>query len=208
MKNVVRSLFFVLLVFSAIDGVAQESGVESHNGFALKGGLNLNLTTTTFGNMSGVGAYLGGVMGVDIGGGSSFRFELLASFRQSGLSSESVLMETAIENTITTSPLFASIPLLYRYQLSENIGVVAGPRIDILLVESGEQTVVVGGVEKTTTTSASLSRLDLGFDIGGDYRLTDNLALELRYGRTLLSLLDSDFSDGLNVIQLGGIYFL
>lgn len=183
--------------------------------FSFGGKAGLNYSSLSGDNDSnGLGFHLGGLMNVGLSDALNFRLELLASSRRMAFSETSELLNVKTKISGSASPLYIAIPIMYKYNVNDKISLMAGPQISFLATNKSSvtTTTTVGSLDPVKTKSTSNSKTgyrssEFGFALGGEYNLSENLGMGLRYVRALQSRTDlTNADDNFNVIQLSALY--
>lgn len=85
---------------------------------------------------------------------------------------------------------FLYIPILAKYMVSEEFGILAGPQANLILDEVGD----------------GYNSFGLDLTLGGNYKITDNFFIEARYGFELTNRISeggSDFKTSYNTLHIG-----
>ncbi|GAB5472125.1 MAG: porin family protein [Maribacter sp.] len=91
---------------------------------------------------------------------------------------------------------YLNIPLMCKYHITEEIAVELGPQIGFLVADSWDDPV----------TGSETNKINLGINIGGGYRLNENLYFQLRFSPGFTKILD-DINLTNGVFQVGAAYF-
>jgi hypothetical protein len=90
---------------------------------------------------------------------------------------------------------YVHLPVMAKYHINDEIAVEFGPQIGFLLADNNED---LGGIDTNS--------VHVGLNIGGGYRLNDNLYFQLRFGPGLSRVInDFDLRNG--VLSIGACYF-
>jgi len=187
-----KKLLVIICVFFAT--YSQAKNVR----FGLKSGLNF---VTTVGEDAGhpdnkTGLYLGGFMNAHITKGFFFHPELSYSIQGRYMDDK--------DNKIKIS--YINLPLLLKMTLggSNKAHLYAGPQMGFLL--NAEQETKQAKVTEIKDISDSMNAIDFSLNLGFSFEVNYNLAIDIRYNRSLTKL----FKDGNKVynelIQLGASY--
>lgn len=91
---------------------------------------------------------------------------------------------------------YLHIPLMGKYQITDQIAVEFGPQIGFLLADNWDDPV----------SGSETNKIDFALNIGGGYRLNENLYFQLRFSSGFTKILDNtNLKNG--VFQVGAAYF-
>lgn len=186
-------------------GLLFSTAVNAQNvRFGVKGGLNYT-TISADDNPDGIGYHFGGTMDVGTLSPVNFRSELLVSVR-TVTSEYTVLGE---EYKFSATPVYVTVPLLAKFNPTNNFSFLVGPQLGFLASneytvtnESGDGMSYFGdGVDDDFRES------ELALALGGEFGMTENVDLGLRYVRGLQSRTESSNADDYyNILQFGVTY--
>lgn len=180
-------------------------------GTVLLGLTTLNAQTIDFGVKAGVnisdireeiadtkmktGLYVGGYMNYKFNDKMSLQPELLFSVQGANIDEE--------DEDFTFK--YINIPLMFQYEIYDNLNVELGPQVGLLL--KGD---LDNGTEERDVKE-HLSKVDFGMNVGATYQLNNGLNFSARYNLGLSNVYDGDFfeDEGKNsVISIGVGYKL
>lgn len=91
---------------------------------------------------------------------------------------------------------YLNIPIMGKYHITDEIAAEFGPQIGFLVADSWDDPV----------TGSETNKINLGINIGGGYRLNENLYFQLRFSPGFTKILDNiNLTNG--VFQVGAAYF-
>lgn len=91
---------------------------------------------------------------------------------------------------------YLNIPLMGKYHITDEIAAEFGPQIGFLVADSWDDPV----------TGSETNKLNFGINIGGGYRLNENLYFQLRFSPGFTKILDNtNLTNG--AFQVGAAYF-
>lgn len=177
MKKIFIAATFV--IFSALTASAQVS-------FGAKAGLNVsNIKETYDGGSTKLDSRLSGHLGAylvyNFKDNMAFQPELV--FSGEGAKTEAGGTDVKIRLT------YLNVPLLFRYNFSENLSAHTGPQIGFLLGAKSK----VGG--DTNDIKDGLKGTNIAWGLGAQYELPNNLNVGLRYNFGLSDISDDGDSD-------------
>jgi len=193
-----RILIFFALLFFGIQGinaqtVIQGSGPSSGGDggdmrFGAKGGLNIS--TWLGDGFTGIsprpGAYVGGIAEIPaFMDGFYLQPELLFSFQGADIGPSNVNL------------FYVHLPIMAKYHITEEIAVEFGPQPGFLISDNWEE----------EFQGQDTKKFHLGLNLGGGYRLNENLYFQLRFGLGLSKIFDITNSRN-GVVSIGACYFL
>ena len=145
-----------------------------------------------FSTFSGDFADISPNLGFHVGGAA----EISAFSEDFYLQSELLLSLQRIDIGIGNLKLtYLQLPLMAKYHITDEIAAEFGPQIGVLVGDNGDDLIAI---ERNT--------VDFGVNVGGGYRLNDNLYFQLRFGWGISRLFDS-FNSRNRVLSLGGVYY-
>lgn len=219
-------LFIAVTIFS---GFATAQDIR----YGALGGLNINIVSQNITpnqpgieeeNSSGFGFHLGGFGTYGLSEDLQLRAELQLAFRPiSNKVDEEISflgVTTKQEGKVRNRDSFLLIPLMANYRLNDNIDLHGGFSLGFLLgsKQSGEVTTTTDGESETFevdgNSTAGRNGFELGFMLGGEYRLNEEFSAGLRYMRGLTDLNENNSQGGVtfkskyNVIALYVTYLL
>ena len=157
-------------------------------------------------NSSGFGFHLGGFGTYGLSEELKLRAELQLAFRPISNKVDEEFsflgVTTKQEGKVRNRDSFLLIPLLADYQLNENVSVHGGFSLGFLLgsKQSGEVTTTTDGESETFNvdgnSTAGRNGFELGFMLGGEYRLNEDMSAGLRYMRGLTDLNENNSQGG------------
>lgn len=185
-------LFLGLQVICA-QTVIQGTGPSDTSGeiaFGAKAGLNLS---TFFGGdfvdiKPRPGAYVGGIAEIPAFADDFYlQPELIFSFQGADIGPENLNL------------VYVHLPLMGKFHITDEIAVEFGPQIGVLLSDNIDKIDPSGSLESKAA--------HFGLNLGGGYRLNENLYFQLRFGLGLSKVLeDTELKNG--VLSIGACYFL
>ena len=193
-----RTLIFFALLFFGIQGINAQTVIQgsgpSNGGdgcdmrFGAKGGLNIS--TWLGDGFTGIsprpGAYVGGIAEIPaFMDGFYLQPELLFSLQGADIGPSNVNL------------FYVHLPIMAKYHITEEIAVELGPQIGFLLRDNWEEDFQGQDTKKVHT----------GLNLGGGYRLNENLYFQLRFGLGLSKIFDITKSRN-GVVSIGACYFL
>lgn len=209
------------------------SGQAQDLAFGAMGGFNINIVSQNIDpdqpgideeNSSGFGFHLGGFGTYALSEELKLRAEMQLMFRpvSNKIDEEFTFLgvTTSQEGKVSNRDSFLLIPLLADYQLNETVRLHGGFSLGFLLgaKQSGEITSTTAGESQTSNvdgnSTAGRKGFELGFVLGGEYVLNEQLSAGLRYTRGLTDLNENNSAGGVtfkskyNVIALYVTYAL
>ncbi|MCT4580894.1 MAG: PorT family protein [Flavobacteriales bacterium] len=204
----IKTTILGLIFFASINSImAQELS------FGAKGGINYTTIANTD-NSNGIGYHIGGLVDIGLSDVLNFRTELLLSNRRIAFTEKTEVFNVKTEISGSANPLYIAIPILYHYDINDNLSFMAGPQLSFIASNSSKFTTktTVGSLDPVETKSTSSSTngmrsMELGIALGGEYNLSENLGLGLRYVRGLQTKTDFDNAEDFqNILQLSAAY--
>lgn len=201
--NIFKKIFISLILFSTLNLNAQEIS------FGVKGGINYS---TLSGNhdANGIGFHFGGLMNIGLSDKHNIKVGLLASQRKLSYTKEGESFGLKFKTTGATKPLYIAIPIMYKFDLNDKIAIMAGPQISFLVFSSHYEKIILNGdlFSELKLNGTDGSRLiEFAMTLGGEYSLTDNIGIGIKYLRGLQSYTNFKNSDDyFNVFQASFIY--
>lgn len=156
--------------------------------FGAKAGLNIS--TWLGDGFTGIsprpGLYLGGIAEIPaFFDGFYLQPELLLSFQGADIGPSNINL------------FYIHIPVMAKYHITEQIAVEFGPQPGLLLGDNWEE----------EFQGQDTKKFHLGLNLGGGYRLNENLYFQLRLGLGLSKIFDITESRN-GVVSIGACYFL
>lgn len=175
MKKII-GLLAAVCIFSSTSSFAQDMtyGVKGGLNFATFGGDASDSNTESL-----VGINIGGFADFPITEKFSIQPELL--FSQQGATQRSVIPFFGIEVNIEVNLTYLNLPIMAKYKLTDEISVLAGPQIGLLMAAEVQGEDIIENYNK----------LDFGLNIGGVYELPIGVFFEARYNLGFAELVKS-----------------
>ena len=199
MKKVVLLIAFTIIglhtsnaqVIQGTSNAGRDSGNDALNVDDLRIGVKAGFGASTFfgSGFTGISAqpsfYAGGIV------------ELPAFFDGFYLQPELLLASQGADRGLDNLNLFyLHIPLMGKYHVTDEIAVEFGPQIGFLVADNWDDPV----------SGSDTNKINLGINIGGGYRLNENLYFQLRFSPGFTKILDNtNLKNG--VFQIGAAYF-
>lgn len=195
MKNMKNVILVCLLL--AVSSIAMSQEIR----FAAKGGLNVGSLKISDGSGSEesgskVSMYLGGRVEYGLSQNMSIQGELLYQSFGGELSYGTETAEFSINEI--------SLPIVFKYYVIEKLSFNGGISLAYVLGGKYEYS---GDFGNESGDMEGLSSINFGISLGGEFLLTDNIFIDMRYNLGLSNL--SSEGDGTvngNVLQIGGGY--
>ncbi len=195
MKKIIFTLAITLLAIqqhqaqTTVQGTASQAKGDMM--FGVKAGLNIStfLGRDYVDITPRVGAYLGGLVEIPITDKIYFQPEAILSFQGADLGAGNLNLT------------YLHLPIMGKYHITEAIAVELGPQIGVLIGDNGNDYVIIGGDPDVRTKS-----LHLGFNVGGGYRLDENIYFQARFSVGLSKVIE-DTKTRNGVLQIGACYF-
>lgn len=161
------------------------SGIEGIN-FGAKAGLNVStfLGKDFVDITPKAGAYIGGLVEIPVFSDDFYvQPEILISFQGADVGPGNLNLT------------YVHLPVMAKYHITDAFAAEFGPQVGFLLGDSGED---FGSVDTRS--------FHFGLNLGGGYRLNENLYFQARYGLGLSKVIEnSDLRNG--ILSLGACYF-
>ncbi len=189
-----RLLLFTILAISTINFTqAQEIN------FGIKGGANLaSITGDETDELNGLTSFHAGVLAeILISDKFGFQPEIVYSIQGAKAEySESFEGETYDEK-YTSKLNYINVPLLFKYFVTENLSIEAGPQVGYLIsIENKYEYTGNGQTESETDDSLEyMNRVDVAIGGGASYKFDSGLFLSARYNAGLSNIYESEESD-------------
>ncbi|SHJ83625.1 porin family protein [Pseudozobellia thermophila] len=173
---------------TVIQGTGPSGNSVGDINFGAKAGLNM--ATWMGKDLDGVsakpGAYFGGIAEIPAFiDDFYFQPELLVSFVGADL------------GPVNANLTYLTLPMMAKYHIMDEVAVEFGPQVGFLLSDNWEEDL----------QGQDTKKMDLGLNIGGGYRLNENLYFQLRFSVGVGKVLDvSKVHNG--VLSVGACYFL
>lgn len=205
-----KTLKITLLSIITLVGL---SGSAQEFTFGAKLGLNYTAISNVI-NASGLGYHLGGVANATFSELAKFRAELLLSNRRTTFSNDPNFTFTSIKTKGTQNAYFLAIPILYKFDANEKIALLAGPQVSFIVAAKSKTiaTTTLGNAKPDksvirTSGTNGYRAAEFAFAIGGEYSVSENTNLGLRFVRGLQTRSNrNNATDYANVFQLSGCY--
>jgi opacity protein-like surface antigen len=166
--------FVFLIVFSVQASYAQEFGAS------LVVGANFSqVDGDQMGGYNKLGLNSGIAISRKVNNEWTASFEILYAMK----GSKKVIDPDNFEPYLKLSYHYVEVPLLARYSFTDKINFFGGPSIGVNVFNQRDDNGIVTSEEGLTTT-------EIGLHLGGNYKITDKMALELRHAYSLLSVRD------------------
>ena len=195
------------IIFGASLMLASQTTLAQDLSFGAKAGANYSFTTDGLVDGNGIGYHLGGFGQFNFSDKLGVRGELLYSARTIRSVEKIDVFDTKI--TTNSTPSFLTLPSLANYSF-DKFSLMAGPQLSFLLLNKSKVETKIGDLDPVDVESDGTDGFrgfSVDLAIGGEYEVSDNIGVGLRYVRALQSLVDSDLDDSrYNVIQLSAVY--
>jgi hypothetical protein len=192
-----------LLFTSIILFIYSSSKAQGSLDFGLKGGFNFaNIKTdnTIQDNKSILGIQFGGFLEYKISEKFGLQPELLLSTQGT---------TTTFENSSSNSKVnltYLNLPIMAKYYLTDKINFEAGPQIGFLLLAKQEinstssyydsnNNLITWNSNYVDKSKHQFNTIDLGFNLGANYKVTKDLAANLRYSIGLTNINNPSYTD-------------
>jgi opacity protein-like surface antigen len=126
---------------------------------------------------------LGANLGIEISRAVKEDWEASFEIKFSMKGSKKVIDPESLEPTLKISYHYAEVPLLVKYVGFKDIDLLGGVSLGVNVFNERDDNGIV-------TEEDELNKSEMALVLGGSYYFTDNLAVELRHGYSLLSIRD------------------
>lgn len=161
------------IIMTAIAVMAFTFSNAQETRFGVKGGLNI----ATIGGADNANA----LVGFQVGGFAEIKIlKKLAIQPELLYSAQGAKMDSSLSSDYTVNLNYINVPVLAKYYITDAFTVEAGPQIGFLVSSKNVYD------EKT---------VDVGFNIGAGYYLTENFSVGIRYTIGLSNIYDYDYDE-------------
>jgi hypothetical protein len=174
--------------------------------YGAKAGLNMSTLTGDVEDAKSIfGFHVGGFVEIKISEKFAIQPELLYSTQGAKSEFQEDFEGTLVKVSETLNLGYLNIPIMAKYYVSEKFNIQAGPQIGLNLSAKAKAEASFDGVSfsETVDIKDEVEALDLGFNFGLGYNISEKLFLEGRYNIGLSNISkDSEFKAQNGVFQL------
>lgn len=174
--------------------------------YGAKAGLNMSTLTGDVEDAKSIfGFHVGGFVEIKISEKFAIQPELLYSTQGAKFEFQEDFEGTLVKVSETLNLGYLNIPIMAKYYVSEKFNIQAGPQIGLNLSAKAKAEASFDGISfsETVDIKDEVEALDLGFNFGLGYNITEKLFLEGRYNIGLSNISkDSEFKAQNGVFQL------
>lgn len=187
-------LFAIVTIFGLGFTQAQEFN------FGLKGGVNLaSISGDETDEVDGLTSFHAGVLAeILVSERFSIQPELIYSIQGAKAEYSETFQGEIFEENYTMNLNYVNLPILFKYYITENLSIEAGPQVGYLISADNEYEWTEYGEtgSETEDNLEYMNRIDLAAAAGLSYKFDFGVFLSARYNAGLSNIYDSeDFSD-------------
>jgi opacity protein-like surface antigen len=188
MKKIFTILCAGMLAFS----------VSAQTQFGATAGLNMS-------NITGDGESIGMKMGMHVGVTASIPFSDAMSLKTGALYSIKGAADSEDGAELTMSLSYLEIPLNLSFAVSDQVSLMAGPYVGILM--GAKMKMVFDGVTVLESTDTDgLATMDVGINVGAGFAVSDAISINAGYQMGLTGIGEDDSDTNNSNIHLGVTY--